>query len=111
MIRGIGMVGGGGWTSSCNSTPTASLIFQNADDRLSSPASARATEKMMRGANTCGAKTEPVTIGSLTCQKWQDCTTANPVIWCEGYGTYGNDPHSWPTTGGNDILNFFRGLK
>ena len=111
MIRGIGMVGGGGWTSSCNSTPTASLIFQNADDRLSSPASARATEKMMRGANTCGAKTEPVTIGSLTCQKWQDCTTGNPVIWCEGYGTYGNDPHSWPTTGGNDILNFFRGLK
>lgn len=111
MIRGMGIVGGGGWTSSCNSTPTASLIFQNADDRLSSPSSARATEKMMKWADTCGAKTEPIKIGSLTCQKWQDCTTGNPVIWCEGYGTYGNDPHSWPNSGGTDILNFFRGLK
>ncbi len=110
-IRGMGIVGGGGWTSSCNPTPTASLIFQNANDQLSSPASARATEKMMRDANTCGAKTESVTIGSLTCQKWQDCTTGNPVIWCEWYGTYGNDPHSWPNEWWLSILDFFRGLN
>lgn len=111
MIRGIGMVGGGGWTTSCNPTPTATLIYQNADDKLSSPASARATEKMMRGANSCGAKTESVTIGSLTCQKWQDCTTGNPVVWCEWYSTYGNDPHSWPNNGGAGILGFFRSLN
>ena len=110
-IRAMGIVGGGGWTSSCTETPTASLIYQNADDKLSSPATARATEKMMRDANTCGAKTESVTIGSLTCQKWQDCSTGNPVIWCEWYNTYGNDPHSWPTDGGSSILNFFRGLN
>ncbi len=110
-IRAMGIVGGGGWTSSCNPTPTASLIFQNANDQLSSPASARATEKMMRGTNTCGAKTEPISIGSLTCQKWQDCTTGNPVIWCEWYSTYGNDPHSWPNEGGSSILNFFGWLN
>ena len=79
----MGIVGGGGWTSSCNQTPTASLIYQNANDHLSSPLTARATEQMMRNMNTCGSKTESIKIGSLTCQKWQDCSTGNPVIWCE----------------------------
>lgn len=111
IIRGMGIVGGGGWTSSCNQTPTASLIYQNANDHLSSPLTARATEQMMRNMNTCGSKTESIKIGSLTCQKWQDCSTGNPVIWCEWYSSYGNDPHSWPTNGGTDILNFLRGLK
>lgn len=111
IIRGMSIVGGGGWTSSCNPTPTASLIYQNADDPLSSPSTARATEKTMKTVNTCGAKTEPITIGSLTCQKWIDCSTGNPVIWCEWYGTYGNDPHGWPNGGGSSMLDFFRGLK
>jgi poly(3-hydroxybutyrate) depolymerase len=111
IIRGMSIVGGGGWTSSCNPTPTASLIYQNADDPLSSPATARATEKTMKTVNTCSAKTEPITIGSLTCQKWTDCTTGNPVIWCEWYGTYGNDPHGWPNSGGSSMLDFFRGLQ
>lgn len=111
IIHAMGIVGGGGWTSSCNQTPTATLIYQNANDTLSSPATARATENMMRGANTCGATTETVMIGSLSCKRWKDCSTGNPVVWCEWYPTYGGDPHSWPTSGGADILGFFRALN
>ena len=110
IIHAIGIVGGGGWTSSCNTTPTATLIYQNPNDTLSSPATARATERVMKGANTCGATTENFQIGWLSCQTWNDCSTGSPVVWCENYPTYGGDPHSWPTSGGTDILGFFRGL-
>lgn len=111
IIRGMGIVGGGGWSTSCNDTPTAALIYQNANDQLSPASTARITEKIMKNSNTCGEKTESIKIGSLTCQKWLDCSTGNPVIWCEWYKTYWNDPHSWPLNGGTDILNFFRGLE
>lgn len=104
VIHAMGIVGGGGWTSRCNTTPTATLIYQNPNDTLSSPATARATEKVMKTANTCGATTEDIRIGSLTCQRWNDCSTGSPVVWCENYPTYGGDPHSWPTGGGSDIL-------
>ncbi|MBC7503482.1 S-layer homology domain-containing protein [Candidatus Gracilibacteria bacterium] len=110
VIHAMSIVGGGGWTTPCGQTPTGTLIYQNADDRLSSPATARATERVMRTANTCGAITENIQIGSLTCQKWKDCSTGSPVVWCENYPTYGGDPHSWPTTGGTDILAFFKAL-
>ncbi len=110
VIHAMSIVGGGGWTTPCGQTPTGTLIYQNADDRLSSPATARATERVMRTANTCGATTENIQIGSLTCQKWKDCSTGSPVVWCENYPTYGGDPHSWPTSGGTDILAFFKGL-
>ena len=63
VIHSMGIVGGGGWTSSCNQTPTATLIYQNPNDTLSSPATARATERVMKGANTCGATTENIQIG------------------------------------------------
>jgi hypothetical protein len=32
------------------------------------------------------------------------------VTWCEGYSTYQNDPHGWPTSWGNAILEYFRNL-
>lgn len=109
-FRGMSIVGGGGWNSGCNSTPTATLIYQRPDDQLSSPESARVTQRNMRTVNTCSAKTERIKIGSNTCQKWKDCSTGNPVIYCESYPTYGNDPHSWPTSGGNESIEFLRGL-
>ena len=63
IIHAMGIVGGGGWTSSCYQTPTATLIYQNPNDTLSSPATARATERVMKGVNTCGATTENIQIG------------------------------------------------
>ncbi|MFZ2255345.1 MAG: hypothetical protein WAW59_05025 [Patescibacteria group bacterium] len=106
----MAIVGGGGYTTGCNDTPTASLIFQRADDRLSPASTARTTETKMRLVNKCGATTEPITIGGNSCQRWTDCSTGNPVVWCENYSTYGNDAHSWPTGGGGWILEFLRGL-
>ncbi len=109
-FRSMAIVWGGGYTSACNDTPTASLIFQRADDRLSSPATARATESKMKLVNKCGATTESITIWGNSCTRWRDCSTGNPVVWCENYSTYGNDAHSWPTSGGSIILEWMRGL-
>jgi predicted peptidase len=111
-FRGMSIVGGGGWSSGCNSTPTASLIYQRPDDRLSAPESARVTERTMKNINMCKNTSESIQIGSNSCQKWNDCSSGNPVIWCEKYPTYGNDPHSWPTkSAGGDIVEFLGGLK
>ena len=63
VIQGMSIVGGGGWTTPCGQTSTASLIYQNPNDTLSSPATARTTERVMKTANTCGATTEDVMIG------------------------------------------------
>lgn len=109
-FRSMSIVGGGGYTSSCNDTPTATLIFQRGDDTLSSPATARATESKMKLINQCREKTETILIGGNSCTRSTDCSTGNPVIWCENYPTYGNDPHSWPTGGGSAILGWIGGL-
>jgi poly(3-hydroxybutyrate) depolymerase len=105
-FRSMAIVWGGGYTSSCNDTPTATLIFQRADDTLSSPATARATETKMKLINKCSEKTETVTIWGNSCTRSMNCSTGNPVIWCENYPTYGNDPHSWPTGGGSAIIEW-----
>lgn len=109
VFRSMAIVGGGGYTSTCNDTPTASLIFQRSDDRLSSPLTARTTEAKMKLLNKCGTRTETITIGSQTCQRWTECSDRNPVIWCENYSTYGNDAHSWPIGGGSMIVDWIRG--
>ncbi len=109
-FRAMAIVGGGGYTSACNDTPTASLIYQNPNDTLSSPATARATESKMKLVNKCGARIESVQIGGLSCLQWADCSTGNPVVWCENYPTYGNDAHSWPTGGGSAIVEWMREL-
>lgn len=109
-FRSITIVGGGGYTSACNDTPTASLIFQREDDRLSPASTARATETKMRLVNKCSARTESVQIGGYSCTRSTDCSTGNPVIWCGDYPTYGNDAHSWPTGGGSAIVEWMRGM-
>jgi polyhydroxybutyrate depolymerase len=109
-FRSMAIVWGGGYTSACGDTPTASLIFQRPDDRLSSPATARATESKMKLVNKCGSTTRPVTIWGKSCVQWNDCSTGNPVVWCENYSTYGNDPHSWPTGWGGMIMEWMKGL-
>lgn len=106
----MAIVGGGGYTSACNDTPTASLIFQREDDRLSPASTARATETKMRLVNKCSTRTESVQIGGYSCTRSTDCSTGNPVIWCGDYATYGNDAHSWPTGGGGAIVEWMRGL-
>jgi hypothetical protein len=59
----MAIVGGGGWSSGCNTTPTATLIYQREDDNLSSPATARVTENTMKTANLCSDTVETVQIG------------------------------------------------
>ena len=117
-INGLAAVGSGGFTGACTG-PAPSLFFQNVDDHLSSYASGVSARNTRLKVNECSeSSTENVQIGSLTCTKYNSCSSGNPVVWCEGYTGYNNDPHSWPTGGswqspggGTWILEFFKGLK
>ena len=111
VFRGMAIVGWGWFQGQCRDTPTASLIYQNENDRLSPMETARKSEYVMRWLNTCGNTTEPVDVAGLTCFTWQSCSTGNPVTWCQWYPTYLDDPHSWPLQGGQSILGFFRNLQ
>jgi polyhydroxybutyrate depolymerase len=109
VTRWVAAVAWGGYDGSC-AGPDATLLYQNINDQLSSYASAKWAEAIHKKWNGCTDITENVTVGPLTCKKYS-CQWENPVVWCEWYSGYGWDPHSWPTGGGTDILNFFRGLK
>lgn len=114
-ISGLAVVGSGGYTGAC-SGPVPSLFFQNVDDHLSSYASGVSARNTRLKVNECDeSSTENIQIGSLTCTKYNTCSTGNEVVWCEGYTGYNGDPHSWPTGGswqspggGTWILDFFR---
>ncbi len=110
VVRGMAGVGSSGYSGNCTG-PVASLLYQNVDDKLSSYASGVSGREIRKKVNLCSDKTTSMKIGSLTCQKYEKYSSGSPVIWCEGYPTYGGDPHSWPITGGSDILSFFRGVK
>lgn len=108
-MKGMVAVGSGGYSGECTG-PVTSLFFQNVNDPLSSYASGKSAEKIRLGVNQCEDISETVVIGSHTCTKYASCSPGNSVVWCEGYSTYGNDPHSWPLSGGTDIVNFLRKL-
>ena len=108
VIEGMTIVGGGGYTGKCRG-PVASLIYQNADDPLSSYATAKTTEKVMRETNMCSESSHTRTIGGLSCREYENCSSGNPVVWCEDYpARYGR--HTWPDGGGPAMLGFLRGL-
>ncbi len=108
-ISGLAVVGSGGFNGAC-SWPVPSLFFQNQNDHLSSYASGISARNARLKVNECDeSSTENIQIGSLTCTKYNKCSTGNEVVWCEGYTGYNGDPHSWPTpNGGRDILDFLR---
>jgi polyhydroxybutyrate depolymerase len=97
VINGMASIGGPGFGGNCTG-PAASLIFQNANDKLVPYASGKYAETTRKNTNQCGNTTTDIMIGSFQCKKWSDCSTGNPVTWCEGYSTYQNDPHGWPTS-------------
>lgn len=110
-ISGLAVVGSGGYVGTC-SGPAPSLFYQNTNDHLSSYASGVSARNSRLKINECDeSQTENIQIGSLTCTKYNKCSSGNEVVWCEGYTGYNGDPHSWPTpNGGRDILGFLRGL-
>ena len=110
LVRGMAWVGSAGYSGNCT-WPVASLLYQNIDDPLSSYASGASGREIRKKVNLCSEETTPVKIGSLTCKKYEKCSSGSPVIWCEGYSGLWGDPHSWPIGGGTDILVFLRGLR
>ena len=102
-------VGGPGYGGNCTG-PVASLIFQNVNDPLVLLASGKYAEATRKSVNECGNTTTDIMQGPFQCKQWNNCSTGNPVIWCEGYSTLQNDPHGWPISGGLSMLNYFRSL-
>lgn len=117
-MSGLAVVGSGPFTGAC-SGPAPSIFFQNVDDHLSSYASGVQAKNIRLKVNECSeSSTESIQIGTLTCTKYNSCSSGNEVVWCEWYTGYGGDPHSWPTGGGWQspgggtwILDYFRGLQ
>lgn len=110
LVKGMVAVGSGGYNGEC-AGPATSLFFQNVNDQLSSYASGKSAEKIRLTVNQCEDISETMIVGPLTCTKYAHCSPGNSVVWCEGYSAYRNDPHSWPTSGGTDIINFLRKLQ
>lgn len=109
-MKGMVAVGSGGYNADCTG-PATSLFYQNVNDHLSSYASGLAAQKIRLKVNECQDISETVVVGPLTCTKYAQCSPGNSVVWCEGYSAYRNDPHSWPLSGGTDIINFLQKLQ
>lgn len=108
VIHGVSAVAGPGFSGTCTG-PAASLLFHRTDDKLVPYQSWKTAEKIHITENSCSNKTVNITIGTFACKQRTDCSTGNPVVWCEGYSTYQNDPHGWPVGWGGAILGFFSG--
>lgn len=110
IISGMASVGSAGYSGNCTG-PAASLIYQNPDDALSPYSAGVAGRTSREKINLCSTETTPIKIGWLECKKSLNCSTLNPVIWCEWYPALLGDPHSWPTSGAEGILTFLRDLR
>lgn len=106
-IKWMVAVGSGGYAGDCTG-PVTSLFYQNPNDKLSSYASGKSAEAIRKKVNQCEEASEIITIGWQVCTTYTNCSPDNSVTWCEGYSTYGNDPHSWPIIGGKDIISFLK---
>lgn len=82
-MNGLAVVGSGSFTGAC-SGPAPSIFFQNVDDHLSSYASGVQAKNIRLKVNECSeSSTESIQIGTLTCTKYNSCSSDNEVVWCE----------------------------
>lgn len=82
VIHGVSAVAGPGFNGKCTG-PSASLLFHRTDDKLVPFASGKAAEVIRKTVNECSSTTTNVMIGGFACKQRTDCSTGNPVVWCE----------------------------
>lgn len=111
IIRAMVGVASDGYNGICTA-PVTSLILHLPDDHLASYQGWLNAFKYKSEQNYCSDSVENITIWSIkSCEQKTSCSLGNSVTFCKSYATYGNDPHSWPKDGSDDILDFLDGIE
>jgi len=108
VIRAMAWVASDWFRGDCTG-PVASLITHLPGDHLAAYSWGERAYSIRSEVNLCSDATESTSIWDIrSCTQKISCTPGNTVLFCNSYTTYGNDPHSWPKDGSDDILDFFR---
>jgi len=110
VIRAMTWVASDGFRGDC-SWPVASLITHLPWDHLAAYSGWERAYSIRSEVNLCSDWVQNTSLWDIkSCTQKISCTSWNTVLFCNSYNTYGNDPHSWPKEGSDDILDFFRGI-
>lgn len=110
IIRAMVWVASSGYDGDC-SGPVASLITHLPGDPLASYAGGQWAYRLKSVQNYCSDTEMSTHIWDIrNCIQKTSCSPWNTVLFCNSYDTYGNDKHSWPKNGWDDILDFFRNI-
>lgn len=91
--------------------PVASLITHLPGDHLAAYSGGQRAYSIRSEVNLCASSEKNTSIWDIgSCVQKTSCTLWNTVLFCNSYSTYGNDQHSWPKDGSDDILDFFRDI-
>jgi polyhydroxybutyrate depolymerase len=114
IVRASATVGGTMASLPCKG-PAAAMLLHNPEDDLVSIRGGEQTRDGRLRENACSTDSIPVEPQEFHCQRYLECSTGNPVLWCphelhtNANGTY--YPHQWPEGVGKEILDFFHGLE
>jgi polyhydroxybutyrate depolymerase len=110
VIRAMAGVASDGFRGDCTG-PVASLIAHLPGDPLAGYSGGERAYSIRSEVNLCSAWEQETTQWDIkSCTEKTSCTPWNTAMFCNAYSTYGNDQHSWPKQGSDDILDFFRDI-
>jgi len=110
VIRAMVWVWSDGYYGVCTA-PVTSLILHLPDDHLASYQWGLNAYRYKSEQNYCTDSEENTSLGSIkSCEEKTSCSLWNSVTFCDSYSTYGDDPHSWPEDGSDDILDFLKDI-
>ncbi len=111
VIRAMAGVASDGFRWDCTG-PVASLITHLPGDHLAAYSWGERAYRIRSEVNKCESGEKNTTLWDIrSCVEKTSCTTGNTTLFCNSYATYGNDQHSWPKNGSDDILDFFREIN
>lgn len=110
VIRAMVGVASDGYNGTC-SAPVTSLILHLPGDHLASYQGGLNAYRYKSEQNYCSDSETSTSLGNITgCTQKTSCSLGNTVTFCNSYSGYGNDPHSWPKDGSDDILDFLKNI-
>jgi len=111
VIRAMAWVASSWFKAKCT-WPVSSLITHLPWDPLAAYSGGQRAYAIRSEVNQCESGEKQMNIWDLrSCTQKTSCSLWNTAIFCNSYDTYGNDQHSWPKNGSDDILDFFRDIE
>lgn len=111
VLRAMVGVASDGYNGTCTA-PVTSLILHLPGDHLASYQGGLNAYSYKSSQNYCSDNENSLSLGSITgCKQKTSCSLGNSVTFCNSYSGYGNDPHSWPKDGSDDILDFLNEIE